>query len=122
MRIPGSRVGWLLAALYIIVFLAEYANVRANRGTFLYYLGLDLLALPYIVIVGRLLLQSPTFAVHAHEPWGLVPTVLFCSALVWLAGAGLEGLARRLMRARQARPSGRRPQLLNTSSTVLAAD
>jgi hypothetical protein len=96
MRIRGSRLGWVLAALYVLGFVAEYLHAMANRGIFLYDLGLNILALPYIVIVGRLLLQDPLFSVHAHEPWGLVPAILFCSALVWLVGAGLEGLVRRV--------------------------
>jgi hypothetical protein len=73
-------------------------NGSAPVGTFLYDIGLDLLALPYILIVGRLILQQPTFAVHAHEPWGLVPAVVFCSGLVLLVGAGLERAVRRLFR------------------------
>jgi hypothetical protein len=72
--------------------------------------GLDLLALPYILIVGRLLLQQPTFAVHAHEPWGLLPAVVFCSGLVLLAGAGLERAVRRLFRRwHRQRPGPPRP-------------
>lgn len=98
MRIRGSRFGWVLAALYVLGFVAAYLHAMANRGMFLYDLGLNILALPYIVIVGRLLLQDQLFSVHAHEPWGLVPAVLFCSALAWLVGAGMEGLIRRVFR------------------------
>jgi len=54
---------------------------------------------PYILIVGRLLLQQPTFAVHGYEPWGLVPAVVFCSGLLLLAGAGLEGAVRGAVKA-----------------------
>ena len=44
-----------------------------------------------ILIVGRLLLQSADFrGLHAHEPWGLVPAVVFCSAVVLLLGAVIE--------------------------------
>lgn len=100
MRIRGSRFGWLLVALYVLVFVAEYTNAKAHSGIFLGDIGLQVLALPYIGVIGRLLLQSPTFAVHAHEPWGLVPAVLFCSAVVWLIGAGLEHLGKRLLRRR----------------------
>jgi hypothetical protein len=71
-------------------------RLAAPWGTFLYDIGLDLLALPYILIVGRLLLRQPTFAVHAHEPWGLVPAVIFCSGFLLLVGAGVERAARRL--------------------------
>jgi hypothetical protein len=70
----------------VVGFITVYSHVQAHRGTFVYDIGLDLLALPYILIVGRLLLQEPTFAIHAHEPWGLVPAVVFCSALILLAG------------------------------------
>jgi hypothetical protein len=104
MGILRSKLGWALVVVYGVAFITVYSHVQAHRGTFVYDIGLDLLALPYILIVGRLLLQQPTFAVHAHEPWGLVPAVVFCSALILLAGAGLERLARRVMKRR--RPSG----------------
>jgi hypothetical protein len=87
-----------LVGVYVVAFFTVYVHVQSHRGTFLYDIGLDLLALPYILIVGRLLLQQPTFAVHAHEPWGLVPAVLFCSGFVLLVGAGLERTVRRLIR------------------------
>ena len=90
MRVARSRLGWLLVAIYLVVFVVAYFDAVAKRGTFLYDIWLDILSLPYIVIVGRLLLQSPTFAVHAHEPWGLVPAVVFCSAMVLLLGAIIE--------------------------------
>jgi hypothetical protein len=89
-------------------FITVYSHVQAHRGTFVYDIGLDLLVLPYILIVGRLLLQEPTFAVHAHEPWGLVPAVIFCSALILLAGAGLGRLARGIWKRH--RSSGAAPQ------------
>jgi hypothetical protein len=85
MGILRSKLGWALVVIYLIGFITV----------------LDILALPYILIVGRLLLQEPTFAVHAHEPWGLVPAVVFCSALILLMGAGLGRLARRITKRRQ---------------------
>ena len=100
MRIRGSRLGWCLVALYVLGFVAEYLHAMANRGIFLYDLRLNVLALPYVVIVGRLVLQDPLFTVHTHEPWGLVPAVLFCSAVAWLVGAGLERLVRQVFRRR----------------------
>jgi hypothetical protein len=100
MGILRSKLGWALVAVYVVGFITVYSHVQAHRGTFVYDIGLDLLALPYILIVGRLLLQEPTFAVHAHEPWGLLPAVVFCSALILIAGAGLgrliRGIAKRL--------------------------
>jgi hypothetical protein len=101
MNILRSKLGWALVVIYLVGFITVYWHVQAHRGTFVYDIGLDVLALPYILIVGRLLLQEPTFAVHAHEPWGLVPAVVFCSALILLAGAGLEHLARRMMKRRR---------------------
>jgi hypothetical protein len=98
MGVRRSKLGWALVVVYVVAFITVYAHVQDNRGTFLYDIGLDLLALPYILIVGRLLLQQPTFAVHAHEPWGLVPAVVFCSGFVLLLGAGLERVIRRLIR------------------------
>lgn len=85
-----SRLGWALVAIYVVVFVAAYVDAMSKRGTFLYDIWLDILALPYIAIVGRLLLQDPTFEVHAHEPWGLVPAVIFCGALLFLLGAAIE--------------------------------
>ena len=90
MRVARSRLGWLLVAIYLLVFVLAYFDAVAKRGTFVYDLWLDILSLPYILIVGRVLLQSPTFAVHAHEPWGLVLAVVFCSAVVLLLGAVIE--------------------------------
>ena len=101
MWVLRSKLGWTLAVIYIVAFITVYARVRAHRGTFLYDIGLDLLVLPYILIVGRLLLHQPTFAVHAHEPWGLVPAVVFCAGFVLLLGAGLERLGRGVMKWRQ---------------------
>jgi len=97
MRVVRSRLGWLLVAIYLVVFVVAYLDAAAKRGTFVYDLWLDILSLPYIVIVGRLLLQSPTFAVHAHEFWGLVPAVVFCSAIVLLVGAVIEHWARSML-------------------------
>jgi hypothetical protein len=107
MAVLRSKVGWALVVIYVVAFMTVYSHVQAHRGTFLYDLGLDLLAVPYILVVGRLLFQEPTFAVHAHEPWGLVPAVIFCSGVVLLAGAGLERAVRALW-ARVLR--GRRPK------------
>jgi hypothetical protein len=98
MGVLRSKLGWALVVVYVAAFITVYAHVLPHRGTFLYDVGLDLLALPYILIVGRLLLQQPTFAVHAHEPWGLVPAVVFCSGFVLLVGAGVERAVRRLFR------------------------
>lgn len=109
MPVLRSKLGWALVLIYIGAFILVYVRVQAHRGTFLYDLGLDLLSLPYILIVGRLLWQEPTFAVHAHEPWGLVPAVVFCSGVVLLIGAGLEHAGRALMRLR--RRSGAASQL-----------
>ena len=98
MGVFRSKLGWALVVIYVVAFITVYSHVQAHRGTFLYDIGLDLLALPYILVVGRLLLQQPTFAVHAHEPWGLLPAVIFCSGFVLLVGAGLERVVRRLFR------------------------
>jgi hypothetical protein len=105
MGILRSKVGWALVVIYVVAFIAVYFDVQEHRGTFLYDIWLDLLAVPYILIVGRLLLGQPTFEVHAHEPWGLVPAVIFCSGFVLLVGAGLEYAVRalwaRVLRARR---------------------
>lgn len=99
MAILRSRLGWALVVIYVVAFVMVYSHVQAHRGTFLYDIGLDLLALPYILVVGRLLFQESTFAVHAHEPWGLAPAVIFCGGVVLLVGAGLERAVRALRTA-----------------------
>ena len=98
MGVLRSKLGWALVVIYLVVFMTVYSHVQAHRGTFLYDIGLDLLALPYILVVGRLLLGQPTFEVHAHEPWGLVPAVIFCSGFVLLVGAGLEHVVRGVLK------------------------
>jgi hypothetical protein len=109
MGIVRSKVGWALVVIYVVAFITVYAHVQDHRGTFLYDIGLDLLVLPYILIVGRLLLQQPTFAVHAYEPWGLVPAVAFCGGLILLAGAGLERVVRDVVKRRRSRPAAPTP-------------
>ena len=94
MRVARSRLGWVLVVIYLFACVAAYFDATARRGIFLYDIWLDILTLPYIVVVGRVLLQSPTFAVHAHQPLGLLPAVLFCSVVVLLLGAVIEHAAR----------------------------
>jgi len=97
MRLVRSRLGWVLVAIYLVVFVVAYFDALSKRGTFLYDIWLNILTLPYIAIVGRLLLQSRTFEVHAHEPLGLVPAVLFCGGILMLLGGVIEGGVRRLL-------------------------
>jgi hypothetical protein len=96
MRVLRSRLGWFLVVLYVGGFVWAYFDAMSKKGTFLYDIWLDVLALPYIVLVGRLFLRDPTFALHAHEPWGLVPAVVFCGGLLLLLGAVIESGWRRL--------------------------
>jgi hypothetical protein len=100
MRVLKSRLGWVLVLLYIAGFIWAYFDAMSKKGTFLYDIVLDVLALPYIALVGRLFLRDPNFALHAHEPWGLVPAVAFCGGLLLLLGAGIETAVKRLMRAK----------------------
>jgi hypothetical protein len=101
MGVLRSKLGWALVVIYVVAFIAVYSDVQEHRGTFLYDIWLDLLAVPYILIVGRLLVGQPTFVVHAHEPWGLVPAVIFCGGFVLLAGAGLEYAVGGLLKKRR---------------------
>jgi hypothetical protein len=96
MRVLRSRLGWFLVVLYVGGFVWAYFDAMSKKGTFLYDIWLDVLALPYIVLVGRLFLRDPTFALHAHEPWRLVPAVVFCGGLLLLLGAVIESGWRRL--------------------------
>jgi len=84
--------------LYLAVYIAAYVDALGKRGTFLGDIWLDVLALPYIAIVGRVLLGDPTFDLHVYQPWGLLPAVLFCSFLLLALGAGIEWSVRRLLR------------------------
>jgi hypothetical protein len=99
MRVLRSRVGWILVVLYVAGFIWAYFDALSRKGTFLYDIWLDILALPYIVVVGRLFLHDPNFALHAHEPWGLLPAVIFCSGLLLLLGFAIESAVRHLKRA-----------------------
>jgi len=101
MGVLRSKLGWALVVIYVVTFITVYFHIQPHRGTFLYDIWLDLLSVPYILIVGRLLLQQPTFSVHGYEPWGLVPAVIFCSGFVLLLGAGLERLVRAAVRRRR---------------------
>jgi hypothetical protein len=80
MRVLRSKLGWLLVATYGVAFVAAYLDAMAKRGTWLYDIGLNLLAIPYLV-VGRLLLGQPSFEVHANDrgDWWL----RFSSAARW---------------------------------------
>lgn len=109
MGVLRSKLGWTLVVIYVIAFITVYTRVKPHYGTFVYDLGLDVLAIPYILIVGRILLQQPTFALHAHEPWGLVPAVIFCSGLLLLAGAALEHAVRKAVRKRRSRAANLNP-------------
>jgi hypothetical protein len=100
MRVLKSRLGWVLVLLYIAGFIWAYFDAMSKKGTFLYDIVLDVLALPYIVLVGRLFLRDPNFALHAHEPRGLVPAVALCGGLLLLLGAGIETAVKRLMRGK----------------------
>src|SRR5580698_5234795 len=80
MRFWRSPVGWAFAALYLVAFVLEYVDYLHRRGTWFADLGLDLLAMPY-VLVGRVLTMSATFELHGFQPWGLVPAALFCAFL-----------------------------------------
>jgi len=85
--------------LYLVAFVLEYLDYLRHRGTWLADLGLDLLAIPY-VLVGRVLTLSATFELHGFQPWGLVPAALFCALLAYALGAGLQFAFVRLRRGR----------------------
>ena len=90
-----SKLGAVLAVVYIALFAAEYADYRHHQGTWLADLGLNVLAIPY-VLVGRVFTLDPAFELNGTEPWGLVPAMAFCAALVYLIGLGVERVGRRL--------------------------
>jgi len=97
-RFWRSPVGWTFAALYLVAFVLEYLDYLRHRGTWFADLGLDLLAMPY-VLVGRVLTMSATFELHGFQPWGLVPAALFCAWLAYVLGAGLQYAFVRVRRA-----------------------
>ena len=66
---------------------------RQNRGTWMSDLGLNVLAIPYI-LAGRLLTGSPTFELHGFEPVGLVVAALFCASLLYFVGDLIERVVR----------------------------
>jgi hypothetical protein len=72
-------------------FAFAYADYLHNRGAWMADLGLNVLALPY-VLVGRLVTLTPTFELHGFQPWGLVPAVVFCGFIAYLIGALIQRL------------------------------
>jgi len=99
MRFWRPPVGFAFAALYLVAFVLEYLDYLRHRGTWLADLGLDLLAIPY-VLVGRVLTMSATFELHGFQPWGLVPAALFCALLAYVLGAALQYAFVRVRRGR----------------------
>ena len=89
MSVGRSPVGWTFAALYVGAFVLAYLDYLRYRGTWLDDLGLNVLAMPY-VLVGRVVTLSATFQLHGFEPWGLVLALLFCTVLAYFLGAGLQ--------------------------------
>ena len=96
-----SKTGVVFALVYVAVFAAAYRGYLRNRGTWFADLGLNVLAIPY-VLVGRLITLDGTFELRGSQPWSLVVASVLCTALAYLAGAGVESLWRRLfVRARR---------------------
>lgn len=62
-------------------------------------LGLDVLAIPYVV-VGRIVLLDPTFELHGFRPWGLAPALLFCATVAFFLGVSIERCCRWLWKRR----------------------
>ena len=109
MGVLRSKLGWAFVVLYVVGFITVYYRVRPHQGTFVYDLGLDLLALPTFWWWDGCSCSSRPSRYHAHEPWGLVPAVVFCSGLLLLAGAGLERAGRAVSRRVRSRRAGSKP-------------
>jgi len=90
-----SKLGWSLALLYLCAFVAEYMQYRQNRGTWMSDLGLNVLAIPYI-LAGRLFTGDSTFELHGFAPAGLVVAASFCGTLVYLLAYLIEQAIHRL--------------------------
>lgn len=90
-----SKLGWTFAAIYAVVFAAAYADYLRHAGTWMADLGLNVLALPY-VLAGRLFTLDRTFELHGFQPWGLAPAMTFCAALAYFVGLAVERLFHRL--------------------------
>ena len=91
----GSVVGWILTTGYLIIFAAAYRDYLEHPVGWMADLGLNALAIPYI-LVGRVVTLDATFSVHGPQPWSLIPAVLFCASLVYGCGWLMERLARRV--------------------------
>jgi hypothetical protein len=94
-RFWRSWLGWTFAALYVVAFVLEYFDYLRNRGTWMADLLLDVMGMPY-VLIARMVTWDPSFDLHGFQPWGLVPACLFCAALAYLLGFGLQRLLARL--------------------------
>ena len=90
-----SKLGVVFAVIYVATFGAAYRDYLDRRGTWFADLGLNVLAIPY-VLVGRLITLDGTFELHGFQPWGLAAALIFCTALAYMAGVGVEWLWRRL--------------------------
>jgi hypothetical protein len=90
-----SKVGWVLAALYVVIFAVAYADYLRKQGTWLADLGLGVLVIPYI-LAGRLITLDPTFEFHGDQPWALVPALICCTALAYFFGLALDRSLRRI--------------------------
>jgi hypothetical protein len=59
MGVLRSKVGWSLVVIYVVAFITVYSRVKPHYGTFVYDLGLDALAIPYILIVDGCSCSNP---------------------------------------------------------------
>lgn len=91
-----SRLGTVFAVVYAATFALAYRDYLRNRGTWFADLGLNLLAIPY-VLMGRLITLDWTFELHGFQPWGVAAALVFCMVLAYLAGLGVESLWRRFV-------------------------
>ena len=96
MRRLWSWTGFVLGALYALVFAALYVDYLRRAGTWFADLPLVLAALPFTLVMRALNGGSYEFAGDMTPR--VAAAALFCSALAYVAGSILETLVRAIVR------------------------
>ena len=91
MRSLKSATGSVLAALYVLAFVAAYLVYRHNSGQFLADAPIMFVALPYTLTALRLFGSVNLSGDDLREVFA---ATLFCAVLAYVIGALAEALAR----------------------------
>jgi hypothetical protein len=87
----------IFAALYGVAFIAAYIDYLGKSGQWLADIFLVLIALPFTLTMR--IFAGGSFDFGGADTGKVVAAALFCCALAWLCGAGLEAIVRGITRA-----------------------